>query len=189
MNGNEIEAGGPGPSRPWRIRGYAERVSSSAKLGWTVRAGAVERGMQLIGGIRILVDHTGMRTDALDGFPGGQFSREKALHASADEEAFFVLQVQAGQYGEIAGGPVVHVSMVGNPAVLSMRISCRIRDICDREVLGRGKWGCAVQKWLREDLFQTFRARSGSSLVPYSGQPGIIGGKVNDVDRAEDHSA
>ena len=54
--------------------------------------------MRLFGRIRILVDHAGMRTDTLDGFPRGQFAGEKALHASADKEGFFVLYVQAGQY-------------------------------------------------------------------------------------------
>ena len=78
--------------------------------------------MWLINPIRILVDHAGMRKDALDGFPRGQFFREKALHASPDEEGFFVLQVESGQYGEIAGGPVTHVSMMRVPAVRSIAI-------------------------------------------------------------------
>ena len=79
--------------------------------------------MRLFGWIRILVDDTGMRTDALDGFPRGQFAGEKALHASADKEGFFVLYVQAGQYGEIAWGPVIHMFIVRIPAALSMRIT------------------------------------------------------------------
>ena len=43
-------------------------------------------GMRLFGPIRILIDHAGMRTDALDGLPRGQFAREKALHASTDKK-------------------------------------------------------------------------------------------------------
>ena len=35
--------------------------------------------------------HPWMSTDALDGFPRGQFAGEKALHASADEKGFLVL--------------------------------------------------------------------------------------------------
>ena len=79
--------------------------------------------MRLFGWIRILVDDAGMRTDALDGFPRGQFAGEKALHASADKEGFFVLHVQAGQYGEIAESPITHMSIVRIPAALSMRIT------------------------------------------------------------------
>ena len=76
--------------------------------------------MRLVDRVRILVDHAGMRTDAFDGFPRGQLSGEKALHASADEEGILVLHVQAGQYGEIAPRPAIHMSIVTIPAALSM---------------------------------------------------------------------
>ena len=79
--------------------------------------------MRLFGRIRILVDHAGMRTDALDGFPRGQFAGEKALHASSDEEGFLVLYVQAGQNGQIAASPVTHMSIVRIPGALSMRVT------------------------------------------------------------------
>lgn len=52
--------------------------------------------MQSVDRIRILVDDAGMPADTFYGLPRGQFSREKAVYASADEEGFFVLQVQAG---------------------------------------------------------------------------------------------
>ena len=83
----------------------------------------METGLRLFGRIRILVDHAGMRTDALDSFPRGQFAGEKAMHASADKEGFFVLYVQAGEYGEIAASPVTHVSIVRIPGALSMRVT------------------------------------------------------------------
>ena len=85
--------------------------------------------MRLVNTIWILVDHAGMGQDVLDGFPRGQLSREKTLHAPADEEGFFVLQVEAGQYGEIARGPVAHVSKMGVPAAKSIGIFERKSEI------------------------------------------------------------
>ena len=78
--------------------------------GQAARAGETNTGTRLVDRIRILVDHARMQADALDGFPRSQFSGEKALYASTDEEGFFILQVQARQYGGIGGGPVMHVS-------------------------------------------------------------------------------
>ena len=72
--------------------------------------------MRLVDRIRIFVDDAGIPADAVYGVPRGQLSREKALYASADEEGFFILQVQASQYGKIAGGPVHHIFMVRSPA-------------------------------------------------------------------------
>ena len=77
--------------------------------------------MRLVDRVRILVDHIRMETDALDSLPRGHLPREKAVHASADEEGILVLHVQAGQYGEIAPRPVIHMSIVTIPAALSMR--------------------------------------------------------------------
>jgi len=81
----------------------------------------IDNGMRLVDRIRILVNHTGMLAYALDGFPRGQLSREKALYASTDEEGFLVLQVQASQYEKIAVGPITHVTMMTITAALSTR--------------------------------------------------------------------
>ena len=86
-----------------------------------------------------------MPTDARDRFPSGQLSREKALHASTDEEGFFVLLVQTSQYGEIAPGSVTQVSMVRIPAALSIRICERTSGIRDRDKPGWGERRCVVK--------------------------------------------
>ena len=88
-------------------------------------------GTRSVDRIWILVDHTGMPADALDGFPRGQLTREKALHASADEEGLFVLQVQACQYAKVVRGPITHTCMVQFDVPLSMYIFEEYRQIRD----------------------------------------------------------
>ena len=77
-------------------------------------------GMRLVVGKWIFVAHAGVPTGLVDGFPRGQLSREKAMYASTDEEGLLVLQVQASQYGEVASGAVIHVSVVEPGVVWSM---------------------------------------------------------------------
>lgn len=102
---------------------------------------AVDSGNRLVDGSRILVEDSGLLQYALDGFPCGQLSREKAVHTTPDEEGFFVLQVQAGQDGEIVGVPVTHVYMVRIPAALSIGISRPNGDIRER-----GRRGCRRER-------------------------------------------
>ena len=114
--------------------------------GQAVRAGAVDKGMRSVDHSRTLVVQAGMPADALDGLTRGQFSCEKTLHAPADEEVFFVLQVQACQDVQVVLGAFAHVSMVTIGAAMSMAISRAYSDICDWGNPGYRERACAPSK-------------------------------------------
>lgn len=97
----------------------ATRVSKRATIERATCLTTVGIEVQGVKKRAILVDHVGVPTDALNGFASGQFSGKKELHAAADDERVFVLQVQASQFGEIAPRPVAHVPMVTIPNRLS----------------------------------------------------------------------
>ena len=121
--------------------------------------------MRSVDSIRILVDHPGMPADALGGFPRGQLSREKALHASTDEERFFILQVQARQYGEIAARTVTHMYIVRIPGALSIHISQQYGEIRERDDSDNGAIGYANSIWVKYDTRKTLCAVFGAALV------------------------
>ena len=143
MTGNEIAGGEPGPSRSGEIRVYANRESKGGPPGEARSGGAVDTGMRLVDRIRILVEHAGIPTDALDGLPCGQLSREKALHAASDDEGLFVLQVQTSQNVKVVLGPVTHMSIVRISAALSMSKWGGKSQVCDR-CEGVGKNGVVL---------------------------------------------
>lgn len=91
--GKEIAGGGTVSVPVREFRDGAMGVSMGATLEQAVRLTAV---VMEIGGVersRMLVDYVGMPADALDGFASSQISGKKLLHAPADDEGFFVLQV------------------------------------------------------------------------------------------------
>lgn len=166
MTGDEIAGGRTGPSRSGEIRDHGKRVSKTATRGQAARKRAVDSGMQLVDRIRILVEHLGMSTDALDGFPCGQLSREKALYASTNDEGLFVLQVQTSQYGKIAQGPATHRSMLRIPAAQSIREFEQNSDIRNRYGAGRDKRECAMSRRLRNDPRSIIRHLFALHLEP-----------------------
>ncbi len=87
--------------------------------------------MRLVDRIRIVVEQTGMSTNALDGFPRVELSCEEALHAPSNDEGFLILKVQASQYVKVMLGRVSHISMVRISPALSIGNSNGNDDICE----------------------------------------------------------
>lgn len=55
------------------------RGSKSPTFGKAGRVGSVSMGIRPIDRMRVLIEHTGMPTDAIDGIQCGQFPCKKAL--------------------------------------------------------------------------------------------------------------